>query len=85
MYENGEWTGKSYEWRVTERKRISEERDIQPWQVSPPDGDSLKEMGTRVREFLNQLLDKNHESVLVVSHGDATLYMMQYLLQFDFS
>ncbi|MBR9700098.1 histidine phosphatase family protein [Candidatus Woesearchaeota archaeon] len=83
--ENGKWIGKSYDYRDTERKRIASEKNIGFWQVIPEEGESMEDSQKRCVKFIENLLKKEYESVLIISHGTVILYMLQHLLGFDMS
>lgn len=50
-----------------------------PWNAKFGEGESLNEAAERARDFIDDLKTKNHESVLVVTHGFITQAIFGYL------
>lgn len=82
--ENGRWAGKPREWRNKQREQIAKRKGISFWQVKSPGGESVEDAKKRATKFIQNLLKKNHNSTLIVSHGYPTFYMLKFLLGFGY-
>ncbi len=59
---------------------------IRPWyadfiQTQTPNGESMEEMFWRVSDFMNELRTKEHDRILIVTHGGVIRLIWCYLLQ----
>jgi alpha-ribazole phosphatase len=65
----GQWDGKSYSWLWQHASGIGDFWQ-DPWQTSPPEGESMEKFSGRVTSFLHALLaDPITGNTLVVSHA----------------
>lgn len=91
----GKWDGQSYQklWQLeqtgTEETATLGDFWQNPWQFSPPQGESMKHFCARVEHFWNELLaqfslepsqNKENSHVLVVSHGGVIRYILAKVL-----
>lgn len=79
-YNNGEWEGKSKEWRANKRKGIARKLDIPTWEVRPPHGESQEDLKLRVKKFSQRLKKIKCKSILVISHSTAIFFILFHLL-----
>ncbi|MBB6479068.1 histidine phosphatase family protein [Spirochaeta isovalerica] len=81
----GNWEGKSYDQIAsTEENEILRNWISDPFENSPPGGESLSELESRVLRavnFINPLIaDKNKNEIMIVSHrGPLVLLLLNYL------
>jgi alpha-ribazole phosphatase len=84
----GQWDGKTYEevMRSTDRDLL-EKWYLHPFDISPPGGETLRELGRRVDEWLEQTVAVIHpnETVVIVSHGGTIRWFQSKWLMGDAS
>ena len=91
----GDWDGQDYESLWQERKLLNEETPTlgafwqNPWQCSPPNGETMIDFTTRVDAVWQQLLQQitelsqattKSENILVLSHGGVIRYILAKVL-----
>lgn len=85
--EFGKWEGLT--WDEIERTYPKEYKHwcLQPAQASPPGGESQKEIMSRCKQALNEIIakTKGREDVAVVSHGATLAYLVTCMLGPDLS
>jgi len=65
----GEWTGKSV-FEMEENSALFQLWSKDPWNISPPEGETLKELASRVRKEAEEIFLKHYgQNVLVVTHA----------------
>lgn len=65
----GEWTGKSI-FEMEEDSELFQLWQKDPWNISPPEGETLKELANRVRKEAEEIFLKHYsQNVLVVTHA----------------
>lgn len=67
----GQWEGKTYEEIMAVAPEIGTAWYNDPFSVSPPDGETLLELGNRVDQLIGNIIaeSKKGETVALVSHG----------------
>jgi alpha-ribazole phosphatase len=67
----GEWDRKTYQEIMQTHRQTAEEWYNNPYSVSPPGGESLRQLGDRVGDWLCELEKKMHpnETAALVTHG----------------
>lgn len=80
----GEWEGIHYS-EIREKHKEDWERWGQDWKnTSPPSGESFRDMYNRVRESLNELLNKyKDKKILMVSHQGCLRIIPMILLKLN--
>ncbi|GEM53749.1 phosphoglycerate mutase [Empedobacter brevis NBRC 14943 = ATCC 43319] len=73
------------DWEMKFWNKIPSEQ-IRPWyadfvQTQTPNGESMEEMFLRVSDFMNELRTKEHDRILIVTHGGVIRLIWCYLLQ----
>ncbi len=81
----GRWEGKTYEELSKEFPDLMKKWISDPPAVSPPGGEPFSSLNTRVRDFLFHLIGKNHEDVLIVSHGGVIAALLLEIYKKPFS
>ncbi|MGB9681443.1 MAG: alpha-ribazole phosphatase [bacterium] len=65
----GNWTGKSI-FEMEEDSKLFKMWQKDPWTVSPPNGETLKELANRVRAAIEEMFQSNKsQDILVVTHA----------------
>ncbi|AMA71903.1 MULTISPECIES: histidine phosphatase family protein [Aneurinibacillus] len=67
----GKWDRKTYEEIMQRDKQLAKEWYNDPYTITPPEGESLQELGKRVDRWLLALQERMHprEIAVLVSHG----------------
>ncbi|MFX3623862.1 MAG: histidine phosphatase family protein [Ectobacillus sp.] len=67
----GDWECKTYEAIVAQEQELLERWIQNPFQISPPNGETLQQLGKRVDDWLWHILSHAYpdESIIIVSHG----------------
>ena len=73
------------DWEMKFWNKIPSEQ-IEPWytefvKTQTPNGESMEEMFLRVSDFMNELRIKEHDRILIVTHGGVIRLIWCYLLQ----
>jgi len=80
----GSWDGKAYDLLWSDCEQIADYKlgDFwqDPWEYSPPNGETMEAFTLRVEEWWNKVVDlafkSQHQNVLVVSHGGVIKYLL---------
>ncbi|WP_372661527.1 histidine phosphatase family protein [Cohnella sp.] len=84
----GQWDGKTYEEVMSSRNRAFLERWYKnPFEIAPPEGETLCELGQRVDEWVEQTFAKtrSNETIIIVSHGGPIRWFQSRWLRGDSS
>lgn len=67
----GDWDGSTYEEIVASDRELTDRWYGNPFDVSPPGGETLRELGERVDRSIERIMPEVHASatVIVVTHG----------------
>ncbi|WP_379969813.1 histidine phosphatase family protein [Ectobacillus sp. sgz5001026] len=77
----GNWDCKTYE-MITENESEWFEKWIHnPLEISPPNGETLHQLGVRFDKWLNETLLHKEETILVVSHGGPIRWFLSKWVQ----
>lgn len=79
----GQWDRKTYEEIMRTHKSLAEKWYNNPYDVSPPEGESLYELGDRIGRWLSDLEERmlpTETAVLVTHGGPIRWFLAEYLL-----
>lgn len=81
----GAWEGKTYDELMESDQEHLQAWIRDPWQVAPPGGETLTDLGRRLERWLHRLLQSHDEgeTVLVVSHGGPIRWFYACLVAGD--
>lgn len=79
----GDWDCKTYE-TITEKEAERFEKWIyNPFEMNPPNGETLHQLGIRFDRWLNETLLHTYETIIVVSHGGPIRWFLSKWIQQD--
>lgn len=79
----GDWEGKPSKETFTEEIKEKINKEIE---VVPPKGESLKDIESRVINFINKILKEyDNESLLIVTHGALIQTMLGYFMNIPYN
>jgi alpha-ribazole phosphatase len=81
----GQWEGRTYDEVMIMNQELLEQWYEDPFDIAPPDGETLNQLGQRVDEWLLQTMDRLHtdETIIVVSHGGPIRWFQSGWLRKD--
>ena len=65
----GDWEGKTYSEIVQTNPQFSKRFFNQECRMDPPNGETIEELALRSQEIISEILEREKENVLVVTHG----------------
>lgn len=83
----GQWEGHTYDEVMSLDQELLERWYEDPFDIAPPDGETLTQLGQRVDEWLEQTMDELliDETVIVVTHGGPIRWFCSRWLLHDIS
>ncbi|MEQ8692177.1 MAG: histidine phosphatase family protein [Pseudomonadales bacterium] len=76
----GDWSGMTIDEIEDAYPQAWQERESDPYNFRPPNGENLPDMLGRVREFLDELYASDFDSVGLVTHGVMSKVVLSYYL-----
>ncbi len=81
----GTWEGMLYEDIKKKYAKELKERKIDPMNIAPPGGETVREFKKRILSGFNSIIEKhnNNETIAIVSHGFTTAVAKTHFLNLD--
>jgi alpha-ribazole phosphatase len=79
----GDWECKTYETIFAQEQELLEKWIKNPFEISPPNGETLRQLGKRMDDWLHDTLSHAHpeEHIIIVSHGGPIRWFLSKWLQ----
>ncbi|WP_299734662.1 alpha-ribazole phosphatase family protein [uncultured Endozoicomonas sp.] len=80
----GQWDGKPYDWIHKHSPELLSDFWRDPWQFTPPEGETMSSFHQRVSQaWKSLLLDRAGEHILLISHSGVIRQLLSIILGMD--